>query len=73
MPPGGNRNEGGIPSFGPAGLSPVIERVTIQNATSSRAIITPQAAGIAHVVLVVEDDGRPSLTSYRRVVLSITK
>ena len=42
MPPGGNRNEGGIPSFGPAGLPPVIEHVTIQNATTSRAIVTPR-------------------------------
>ena len=70
MPPGGNRNEGGIPSFGPAGLPAVIERVTIENATSARATVTPQAAGIAHVILAVEDDGAPSLTSYRRVILT---
>jgi len=75
MPPsaGGNRDEGGIPSFGPAGLPPVIERVLIENATSARATVTPQAAGIAHVILAVEDDGTPSLTSYRRVILTIAK
>ena len=75
MPPGGggNRNEGGIPSFGPAGLPPVIERVVIENRTSARATVTPQAAGIAHVILAVEDDGTPSLTTYRRVILTIAK
>jgi hypothetical protein len=28
-------------------------------------------AGVAHVILAVEDQGTPSLTSYRRIVLNI--
>jgi len=31
----------------------------------------PKVAGIAHVILAVEDGGTPSLTSYRRVILAI--
>jgi hypothetical protein len=27
--------------------------------------------GVAHIILVVEDDGAPSLTSYRRIILEI--
>jgi hypothetical protein len=33
--------------------------------------VTPLVAGTAHVILVVEDTGSPSLTSYRRVILRI--
>jgi len=51
----------------------VIERVAIENPTSALATVTPQAAGIAHVILAVEDNGTPSLTSYRRVILTIAK
>jgi hypothetical protein len=29
----------------------------------------PNAAGIAHVILAVEDAGSPTLTSYRRIIL----
>jgi hypothetical protein len=29
--------------------------------------------GVAHVILAVEDDGRPSLTSYRRVILRMRR
>jgi hypothetical protein len=36
------------------------------NRTSSGSL-----PGIAHVILAVEDDGSPSLTSYRRVVIHI--
>ena len=46
-------------------------RVTIEGEASSRATITPKVAGIAHVILEVTDEGSPSLTSYRRVILSI--
>jgi hypothetical protein len=34
--------------------------------------VTPLVPGIAHVILEVTDAGTPSLTSYRRVILSIT-
>jgi len=31
----------------------------------------PQQSGVAHILLAVEDDGSPSLTSYRRIILDI--
>jgi hypothetical protein len=63
--------EGGIPSA-PAGGPPELPpRVVIESPTGSRANAVPKAAGIAHVILTVEDDGTPSLTSYRRVILNI--
>jgi hypothetical protein len=43
----------------------------IENANGPRATVVPKQAGIAHVILAVEDAGTPSLTSYRRVVLRI--
>ena len=60
-------------------------RVAIAGADSPRATVTPTAAcrplwlptgppcatGVAHVILAVTDDGTPSLTSYRRVVLTV--
>jgi hypothetical protein len=62
---------GGIPSA-PAGGPPEPPlRVAIENANSPRATVVPNAAGIAHVILAVEDDGSPSLTSYRRVILNM--
>ena len=63
--------EGGIPSAPAGGLPTPRARVLIAGANGARAIVTPQVAGIAHVILAVEDDGRPSLTSYRRVILTI--
>jgi len=54
-----------------AGLRQLPARVTIQNATSIRTTVTPAVAGTAHVVLAVEDNGSPTLTSYRRVILNI--
>jgi hypothetical protein len=43
----------------------------IENASAPRATVLPKVAGIAHVILAVEDDGAPSLTSYRRVILTV--
>jgi hypothetical protein len=45
--------------------------VTIQLAGALRATAVPNAAGVAHVILVVDDNGTPSLTSYRRVILYV--
>jgi len=59
--------------------------VAIQGADSARAVVTPTAAcrpkwlpipsacatGIAHIILAVTDNGSPSLTSYRRVILTV--
>jgi hypothetical protein len=59
--------------------------LAVDGADGPRAVVTPTAVcrpnwlplgppcstGVAHVVLAVTDDGTPSLTSYRRVVLSV--
>ena len=61
--------------------------VKIDGAETARATITPTATcrpqwlpggacpaeGLAHVILAVTDDGTPSLTRYRRVILRVTK
>jgi hypothetical protein len=49
----------------------VLPRVRIENGDSEEATIVPRAAGVAHIILAVEDGGTPSLTSYRRVILEI--
>jgi hypothetical protein len=46
-------------------------RVTVQEDTAAKATVLPNVAGTAHVILAVEDDGAPSLTSYRRIVFNI--
>ena len=66
-PPGA----GGIPSAPEGGLPRPRPRVTIENATGERPVVTAQVAGSAHVILAVEDDGAPSLTSYRRIIFTI--
>jgi hypothetical protein len=66
-PPG----EGGIPSAPAGGPPQPAPRVVIENANGPRAIVMPRVAGIAHVILAVEDNGTPRLTSYRRVILDM--
>jgi hypothetical protein len=68
---GGNRDEGGIPSANPGGAQQPPARVIVRDANSPKAVVTPRTPGIAHVILAVEDGGTPSLTSYRRVILTI--
>ena len=36
-----------------------------------RPVDRPCESGTAHVILMVTDDGSPSLTSYRRVVINV--
>ncbi len=56
----------------PHGHSPApAPRVTVQNDTTAKATVVPNVAGTAHVILAVEDDGLPSLTSYRRIIFNI--
>jgi hypothetical protein len=45
--------------------------VTLENANTARVTVTPRVPGTAHIILAVEDDGTPSLTTYRRVILTI--
>jgi hypothetical protein len=61
--------QGGIVSAPAGGPRQPPPRVTIGNATAATATIVPKVAGISHVILQVEDDGTPSLTSYRRVIV----
>ena len=51
--------------------APPPARVTVANTDRPQAVVTPKLAGIAHVILAVEDGGTPRLTSYRRVILEI--
>ena len=41
------------------------------NGNTAVATVTPNTAGVAHVILAVTDNDAPSLTSYRRVILTI--
>jgi hypothetical protein len=69
---GGDSNTGGIPSADQGGPPQPPPRVTLQTgATPTAVAATPRVAGTAHIILIVEDDGAPSLTSYRRVILNI--
>ncbi|MEO8481060.1 MAG: nucleoside hydrolase-like domain-containing protein [Acidobacteriota bacterium] len=68
---GGNRDEGGIPSAAAGGARQPPDRVIIRNGSTPKAIVFPRTPGIAHLILAVEDNGTPSLTAYRRVILTI--
>ena len=68
---GGTPGEGGIPSGPEGGPREPPVRVSLQNATSARVTVAPRVAGTAHIILAVEDDGTPALTSYRRVIVTI--
>ncbi len=46
-------------------------RIELSNDRQSKVDVKLKRAGKAHVILAVEDQGQPSLTSYRRVVISI--
>ena len=61
----------GIPSAPAGGPPALLPRVDLSNADTAVATVTPRIAGIAHIILAVEDSGTPSLTSYRRVILRI--
>jgi hypothetical protein len=67
---GGSQADGEIPSA-PSGLREPPPRVSIDGGDTARATVTPKIAGVAHVILTVEDNGKPSLTSYRRVILRV--
>jgi Cellulose-binding Sde182, nucleoside hydrolase-like domain/Cellulose-binding protein Sde0182, C-terminal domain len=63
--------EGGIPAAPASGPRELPPRVTLESANRSRATVMPKIAGVTHVILIVEDDGRPALTSYRRIILRV--
>ena len=66
---GGSAAEGGIPSAGEDGPPQPPARATLETTTGPRVTATLHTPGTAHIILVVEDDGAPSLTSYRRIIL----
>ena len=68
---GGTPGEGGIPSAPEGGPREPAPRVTLSGESTARVTVTPRIAGTAHIILAVEDDGTSSLTSYRRVILTI--
>jgi Protein of unknown function (DUF1593) len=68
---GGGAGEGGIPSAPEGGPREPAPRIAVENANTVRATIVPRIAGTAHVILKVEDNGTPTLTSYRRIILTI--
>jgi hypothetical protein len=68
---GGTPGEGGMPSAPAGGPREPPPRLVLEDAGRPRATAVPKVAGIAHVILVVEDGGTPSLTSYRRVILKM--
>jgi len=63
--------EGGIPPAPTGGPRALPARIVIEGASGPQATVMPKVAGIAHVILAVEDQGVPSLTAYRRVILNI--
>ena len=66
---GGNQDEGGIPSAGAGGAPQPPARLVMDRSNDMQTTVTLRTPGMAHVILVVQDSGTPSLTSYRRVIL----
>lgn len=66
---GGSQGQGGIPSATSEGPPQPAPRATVDGADRAIATATLRTPGIAHVILAVEDDGTPSLTAYRRIIL----
>ena len=66
---GGNPATGGIPSAGVGGAPQPPARIVLDRTNEARTGVTMRTPGVAHVILAVEDDGDPTLTSYRRVIL----
>ena len=73
LPNTGGGRAGGGPGArgGGGGRGGPTPRLTVANGNAAVATVTPNAPGVAHVILVVTDNGVPALTSYRRVILTI--
>ena len=68
---GGGGVVAGIPPAPAGGRTTPQPRVTITDAGKAVATVTPNSAGVAHVILAVTDNGTPSLASYRRIIFTI--
>ncbi len=66
---GGNASDGGIPSAGAGGAPQPPARAVLDRLEGPVTKATLRTPGVAHIILVVEDKGSPSLTSYRRIIL----
>jgi hypothetical protein len=66
---GGTRAEGGIPSAPAGGPRQPPPRVTIDRAEGPATTAVLRTRGVGHVILAVEDTGKPPLTAYRRIIL----
>lgn len=66
---GGSLETGGAPSAGADGPVRPPARATLDRATGSRVTATLRTPGVAHIILVVDDNGTPSLTTYRRIIV----
>jgi hypothetical protein len=68
---GAQAGAGGIPSAPAGGPQERPARVVVERPTEAKAAAIARVAGVAHIILAVEDTGSPSLTSYRRIILNI--
>lgn len=66
---GGTQAEGGIPSAAAGGPPQPPLRVTLERSDGPVTTAVLRTPGTGHIILAVEDNGTPSLTSYRRVIL----
>lgn len=67
---GGTLAEGGIPSAPHGGPTEPAPRAAIADGATPKATVTMHVPGTVHVILEVTDTGTPSLTSYRRFILT---
>ncbi|HMB90335.1 MAG TPA: nucleoside hydrolase-like domain-containing protein [Rhodothermales bacterium] len=52
-------------------IVPLGPRATITEVHTPQTTVLPNIPGETHIILAVEDDGEPSLTSYRRIILNV--
>ncbi len=45
--------------------------LTLQDGKNPRVEVNAQRAGTEHLILAVTDNGKPALTSYRRIIVSV--
>jgi len=60
---------------GKLGQGPIVARpvLALDGQGAVKVTVRPQRPGIEHIILAVKDDGNPSLTSYRRIIITVNK
>ncbi len=66
---GGTLEEGGIPSAAGDGPARPPARIVLDQSAGPRVTATLRTPGSGHVILRVQDNGSPQLTTYRRIIL----